>query len=163
MALSGVESGISESLEVFRSRRVTEEGPDVVLRFEVLRDFYQVVDMDLGFVELIYLMNPALVDFPDNYHVGVGPAPVHAGYGVIPDSFFSGGVVGLKFDTGVNKAFPTDKFSVELLSKERTGIRFFQRINIVTRQVTILILSLIHISEPTRLGMISYAVFCLKK
>src|SRR5450756_1590490 len=27
----------------------------------------------------------------------------------------------------------------------------------------ILLLSLIHISEPTRLGMISYAVFCLKK
>eukprot|EP01016_Furgasonia_blochmanni_P006666 TRINITY_DN12682_c0_g1_i4.p2 TRINITY_DN12682_c0_g1~~TRINITY_DN12682_c0_g1_i4.p2 ORF type:complete len:119 (-),score=15.28 TRINITY_DN12682_c0_g1_i4:26-382(-) len=27
----------------------------------------------------------------------------------------------------------------------------------------ILYLSLIHISEPTRLGMISYAVFCLKK
>eukprot|EP01016_Furgasonia_blochmanni_P004457 TRINITY_DN11732_c0_g2_i9.p1 TRINITY_DN11732_c0_g2~~TRINITY_DN11732_c0_g2_i9.p1 ORF type:complete len:110 (-),score=10.40 TRINITY_DN11732_c0_g2_i9:7-336(-) len=26
-----------------------------------------------------------------------------------------------------------------------------------------LYLSLIHISEPTRLGMISYAVFCLKK
>src|SRR5450759_1480618 len=30
-------------------------------------------------------------------------------------------------------------------------------------QGTILQLSLIHISEPTRLGMISYAVFCLKK
>src|SRR5450756_1281340 len=29
--------------------------------------------------------------------------------------------------------------------------------------VTGVILSLIHISEPTRLGMISYAVFCLKK
>src|SRR5450759_5491641 len=28
---------------------------------------------------------------------------------------------------------------------------------------TVLYLSLIHISEPTRLGMISYAVFCLKK
>src|SRR5665648_90893 len=28
---------------------------------------------------------------------------------------------------------------------------------------TVLALSLIHISEPTRLGMISYAVFCLKK
>src|SRR5665648_1226933 len=28
---------------------------------------------------------------------------------------------------------------------------------------TMLFLSLIHISEPTRLGMISYAVFCLKK
>src|SRR5665648_1104866 len=27
----------------------------------------------------------------------------------------------------------------------------------------VLTLSLIHISEPTRLGMISYAVFCLKK
>src|SRR5450756_2175323 len=27
---------------------------------------------------------------------------------------------------------------------------------------TVLMLSLIHISEPTRLGMISYAVFCLK-
>src|SRR5665648_268266 len=27
----------------------------------------------------------------------------------------------------------------------------------------IIALSLIHISEPTRLGMISYAVFCLKK
>src|SRR5450756_1367180 len=29
--------------------------------------------------------------------------------------------------------------------------------------LTYLNLSLIHISEPTRLGMISYAVFCLKK
>ena len=30
-------------------------------------------------------------------------------------------------------------------------------------RITVLALSLIHISEPTRLGMISYAVFCLKK
>src|SRR5450759_5634225 len=29
--------------------------------------------------------------------------------------------------------------------------------------LALLYLSLIHISEPTRLGMISYAVFCLKK
>src|SRR5450756_2973508 len=29
--------------------------------------------------------------------------------------------------------------------------------------VALTALSLIHISEPTRLGMISYAVFCLKK
>src|SRR5450756_2891723 len=28
--------------------------------------------------------------------------------------------------------------------------------------IALLLLSLIHISEPTRLGMISYAVFCLK-
>src|SRR5450756_712356 len=45
-----------------------------------------------------------------------------------------------------------------------------QRVVIVTPSVygadnsaTIYGLSLIHISEPTRLGMISYAVFCLKK
>src|SRR5665648_827217 len=31
------------------------------------------------------------------------------------------------------------------------------------RRITLEHLSLIHISEPTRLGMISYAVFCLKK
>ena len=30
-------------------------------------------------------------------------------------------------------------------------------------KLTAYLLSLIHISEPTRLGMISYAVFCLKK
>src|SRR5450759_2217655 len=30
------------------------------------------------------------------------------------------------------------------------------------KRLTELLLSLIHISEPTRLGMISYAVFCLK-
>src|SRR5450756_1683348 len=33
----------------------------------------------------------------------------------------------------------------------------------VVQQSGKLSLSLIHISEPTRLGMISYAVFCLKK
>src|SRR5428012_22410 len=34
---------------------------------------------------------------------------------------------------------------------------------IAPRARAIRLLSLIHISEPTRLGMISYAVFCLKK
>eukprot|EP00825_Cyclidium_porcatum_P050497 TRINITY_DN9025_c0_g1_i2.p1 TRINITY_DN9025_c0_g1~~TRINITY_DN9025_c0_g1_i2.p1 ORF type:complete len:121 (+),score=12.61 TRINITY_DN9025_c0_g1_i2:179-541(+) len=34
---------------------------------------------------------------------------------------------------------------------------------IVSKICKQLYLSLIHISEPTRLGMISYAVFCLKK
>ena len=33
----------------------------------------------------------------------------------------------------------------------------------VSVSVRVCVLSLIHISEPTRLGMISYAVFCLKK
>src|SRR5450756_286809 len=32
-----------------------------------------------------------------------------------------------------------------------------------TYDAAVVTLSLIHISEPTRLGMISYAVFCLKK
>ena len=34
---------------------------------------------------------------------------------------------------------------------------------LINGSCTVLSLSLIHISEPTRLGMISYAVFCLKK
>src|SRR5665648_1118682 len=34
---------------------------------------------------------------------------------------------------------------------------------LMTGSDDLLDLSLIHISEPTRLGMISYAVFCLKK
>ena len=34
---------------------------------------------------------------------------------------------------------------------------------IAPNQAVVHELSLIHISEPTRLGMISYAVFCLKK
>src|SRR5450756_848672 len=37
----------------------------------------------------------------------------------------------------------------------------YQKVN--PSVVTVFNLSLIHISEPTRLGMISYAVFCLKK
>src|SRR5450756_1930202 len=35
--------------------------------------------------------------------------------------------------------------------------------SIADLHLQIYMLSLIHISEPTRLGMISYAVFCLKK
>src|SRR5450756_2980550 len=45
-------------------------------------------------------------------------------------------------------------------------LRFFKWFSGVIRGdwgPSLLYLSLIHISEPTRLGMISYAVFCLKK
>src|SRR5665648_1211655 len=42
----------------------------------------------------------------------------------------------------------------------RINVQFAKVIS--RNEVEILILSLIHISEPTRLGMISYAVFCLK-
>src|SRR5450756_758518 len=37
------------------------------------------------------------------------------------------------------------------------------RLSLAVDRVSVRDLSLIHISEPTRLGMISYAVFCLKK
>src|SRR5450756_2520600 len=40
--------------------------------------------------------------------------------------------------------------------------RDLYRVKACSRAVAVS-LSLIHISEPTRLGMISYAVFCLKK
>src|SRR5450756_2728365 len=40
-------------------------------------------------------------------------------------------------------------------------IHHYLMVNMVEESLNIL--SLIHISEPTRLGMISYAVFCLKK
>ena len=43
------------------------------------------------------------------------------------------------------------------------AVRNGTRAEMVRKAVDTLGLSLIHISEPTRLGMISYAVFCLKK
>src|SRR5428012_20100 len=39
----------------------------------------------------------------------------------------------------------------------------FPYISHLSLNLAVMVLSLIHISEPTRLGMISYAVFCLKK
>src|SRR5665648_1013022 len=45
-----------------------------------------------------------------------------------------------KYPQYINSSSPTQRVGIEPVSK----------------------LSLIHISEPTRLGMISYAVFCLK-
>src|SRR5659263_157981 len=45
------------------------------------------------------------------------------------------------------------------IAKEHTWLTSPQSPSTWTKKV----LSLIHISEPTRLGMISYAVFCLKK
>src|SRR5450756_952106 len=41
--------------------------------------------------------------------------------------------------------------------------KLFLDIGAASKDDALLHLSLIHISEPTRLGMISYAVFCLKK
>ena len=52
------------------------------------------------------------------------------------------------------EATGTEGISVSLNRGYMTSLLHHQRDND---------LSLIHISEPTRLGMISYAVFCLKK
>src|SRR5659263_659409 len=69
--------------------------------------------------------------------------------------------------------FKIPAMSEELWKNNKIGIRFFSQcdrmVNVFlpraerTHLNTRYLVSLIHISEPTRLGMISYAVFCLKK
>src|SRR5450756_2602326 len=65
-----------------------------------------------------------------------------------------------------------EEFPVVLTVFMAMGAWRISRARVLTRRAaaietlgsaTVLCLSLIHISEPTRLGMISYAVFCLKK
>ena len=65
----------------------------------------------------------------------------------------------------------TDRFHYQAWKAvaDDLGVPFNEEVNHQLRGVSrmdslniILNLSLIHISEPTRLGMISYAVFCLK-
>src|SRR5450756_2772827 len=75
----------------------------------------------------------------------------------------SGGIE--KVYNPVSTAFQSDvsvyaSISISVLQPVTT-VRPFSSPNV--RRSTPLYLSLIHISEPTRLGMISYAVFCLKK
>src|SRR5678815_2385463 len=50
-----------------------------------------------------------------------------------------------------------------LVGKLSGGERARLALALITRDAPHLLLSLIHISEPTRLLSISYAVFCLKK
>eukprot|EP00825_Cyclidium_porcatum_P006129 TRINITY_DN13008_c0_g1_i1.p1 TRINITY_DN13008_c0_g1~~TRINITY_DN13008_c0_g1_i1.p1 ORF type:complete len:156 (+),score=44.98 TRINITY_DN13008_c0_g1_i1:29-496(+) len=57
----------------------------------------------------------------------------------------------------------SDVFSSQLLDQAYIIIKSYFSNKQKKIQQSILDLSLIHISEPTRLGMISYAVFCLKK
>src|SRR5665648_1245426 len=77
-------------------------------------------------------------------------------------------IVGLGWDTNKysgGKDFDLDA-SVFLTDKngKAGGIEdFIYYNNLVGGNGSVKHLSLIHISEPTRLGMISYAVFCLKK
>ena len=51
----------------------------------------------------------------------------------------------------------------ERLIRNKALPKLFKRFDFALSQAGYLPLSLIHISEPTRLGMRSYAVFCLKK
>src|SRR5450756_2942828 len=51
----------------------------------------------------------------------------------------------------------------DIAQHRRTGYRDVDVLKAQHRHHIPITLSLIHISEPTRLGMISYAVFCLKK
>src|SRR5450756_3012144 len=52
---------------------------------------------------------------------------------------------------------------VSALGKRRDAILQLSICMMASVKLPVQFLSLIHISEPTRLGMISYAVFCLKK
>src|SRR5450756_1966103 len=59
---------------------------------------------------------------------------------------------------------PTNDLDVETLRSLEDALEDFPGCAVViSHDRWFLDLSLIHISEPTRLGMISYAVFCLKK
>ena len=66
---------------------------------------------------------------------------------------------------------PIDKGKVSVLGHTPTSPVMARNMGIATvfqevmiaEEASVVDLSLIHISEPTRLGMISYAVFCLKK
>ena len=61
-------------------------------------------------------------------------------------------------------ALKSFKGSLRYMSPERVERSPYGRAaDIWSLGMTLCELSLIHISEPTRLGMISYAVFCLKK
>src|SRR5450759_513853 len=60
----------------------------------------------------------------------------------------------------------TPLIALRVVGPSGPAARFLRRpreYSIAVRKWEALSLSLIHISEPTRLGMISYAVFCLKK
>src|SRR5450756_3035847 len=66
---------------------------------------------------------------------------------------------------GVYARWDSDEQSIRLYSSTQTstGVRAAVAAKLGMPLAKVECLSLIHISEPTRLGMISYAVFCLKK
>src|SRR5450756_2667147 len=85
--------------------------------------------------QLEYLFDPRTVAV-----IGASNTKMKWGY-IVPANILAGGYTG--------EFYPVNPHDEEILDHR------------VYRSVKDL--SLIHISEPTRLGMISYAVFCLKK
>src|SRR5450756_2894166 len=69
--------------------------------------------------------------------------------------------VGFLGPNGAGKT-TTIKMLTNLL-RATNGKAYLNGVDVIRHPKAALDLSLIHISEPTRLGMISYAVFCLKK
>ena len=63
---------------------------------------------------------------------------------------------------GAFYVFPNCKKLIGKKTKIKDDTDFVEKL-LEKSEVAVVPLSLIHISEPTRLGMISYAVFCLKK
>ena len=89
-------------------------------------------------------------DSPHHFHVGQGSPPSGGTADGIQAKVFAYGL-----HQGAVLAGAGEHAHLERLLGQGPGVAGHRR--------AVVPLSLIHISEPTRLGMISYAVFCLKK
>eukprot|EP01016_Furgasonia_blochmanni_P051910 TRINITY_DN822_c0_g3_i2.p1 TRINITY_DN822_c0_g3~~TRINITY_DN822_c0_g3_i2.p1 ORF type:complete len:115 (+),score=2.51 TRINITY_DN822_c0_g3_i2:65-409(+) len=69
-------------------------------------------------------------------------------------------IVQQQFLSCSNEVYTNDNRMIRTISQSQRGSMYWK---LGVGSYIIYMLSLIHISEPTRLGMISYAVFCLKK
>src|SRR5450759_5876830 len=105
---------------------------------------------------MVRLLNPSLT-------VGalIGAPTVREGFPARAQYYAVGALAGVYCEWRHSKNAETAK--ALLLNLVGCGFSLRTRITPLGVGNTTLILSLIHISEPTRLGMISYAVFCLKK
>ena len=79
-----------------------------------------------------------------------------------PDSENNRHNVGFKIIDTINKKFSLSKQKPKFKGLLTTGNIANKKVYAI-KPLTFMNLSLIHISEPTRLRRISYAVFCLKK